>query len=94
LGFRATVWQQRRHDYAQLLVALSKRDPEEILKRLELVALVGPPAVRQEAVAVKMRLLARERADPVAADEVGEWHSAMFDLMRRDIDSWSFPWHR
>jgi len=94
LAFRSTVWQQRRLDYGQLLLALSKRNPEEILNRLELVALVGSDKVRMRAVSTKSELMTLPKtATSVDESLCAQWHSTMFELMRTDIQRSCF-WRR
>jgi hypothetical protein len=56
LSFRTTVWEQRRHDYGQLLIVLANRDPEEIVRRLELVALMGTKPIAEKALAIKSEI--------------------------------------
>lgn len=87
LAFRTTVWEKRRHDYAQLLIALTERNKEEILKRLELVALIGSNRVRNPAQEIKKKLLFQE-TPTVAEQDAAHWHALIFELMRKDILGW------
>jgi hypothetical protein len=91
-AFRTKIWEQKRHDYGQLLLAIESEEQDqgkrlnEIIRRLELVALVGSRDVSVKA----EQILSDARHDKSKLlGKPPDWRQEMFNIMRKDIQPWA-----
>jgi hypothetical protein len=84
MAFRREIWHQRRHDYGQLLRELEKGKPQEILERLELVALIAPKHISHKATEFA-GLVGTSSGNDVNSALRKRIREEMFPLMYRDV---------
>lgn len=79
-------WKQKRHDYAQLLIALRGKGRIEIIKRLELVALMAPKNIYKKIESMNQEM---DKINEPNEEKRKELRDQTYKELREDIQpSW------
>ena len=100
LDFRQTIWIHRRKDYGDLLIHLGEKeintsaDYKDLLRKIELVTLIGPKKVTENVLCLKNELHEyKDVTNPIKSTRLREWHDELLSIMFKEIKPfWGRKW--